>query len=756
MLNFPSFFNAQVGGYEIEQSLRFDGTAYLTRTNGAGGNLRTFTQSFWVKEMPAAGGRVVFEAFNGAWTDWSTTAFGGGALLAQNRVSGTTYGINSTSSGIYYRDPGAWRHVVISFNNAVPTMYVNGSDLSLSNNNSSDWYFLKNGLGLRIGARNADLTENFQGYLAEIHFVDGQALAPTDFGEYDNNGVWRPIEVSGLTYGTNGFYLKFDPSATNGIGHDHSGNGNNFSPTGFTTSGTGTDVMSDTPTNNYCTFNPLNLQGSTLSNGNLNATLPGRCAGTIAVTSGKWYWECKYNAGNGYALGLGIADVDAYYPADGFGNGVVYFGLNGNKYVLGTISSYSSAYSGGHFGIALDLDSAQNTIEFFLNGSSKGTINIPDGRNWTPIVQGGSASTSGSWDMYIDENTWTYTPPTGFKALNTANLPAPTIKDGSEYFNTVLWTGNGTTNHAITGVGFQPDFVWGKRRNGSFSHALFDKIRGGDKRLVSNLTNAEDTLSEYIKSFDTDGFTLGTDANLNLNTGTYVAWNWKEGATQGFDIISYTGNGVNGRSIAHSLGVTPAFIIVKNRDSSESWAVWHKDLGSAIKYLVLNNTAAAASASAIFGGGANEQLPDSTNFYIGSNGMVNANNADYIAYCFAEVEGYSKFGSYTGNGSTDGTFVYCGFKPRWIMIKAIVTGEWQIVDTERSPYNVTQSTQTLEAQDAGAESTFTSRYWNGDILSNGWKYRGTQQYNATNRNYVYMAFAEHPLGGDGVSPATAR
>jgi hypothetical protein len=291
---------------------------------------------------------------------------------------------------------------------------------------------------------------------------------------------------------------------------------------------------------------------------------------------------------------------------------------------------------------------------------------------------------------------------------------------------------------------------------------LFDQVRGAVNALRSDLQNAEATTnsSGALSAFNSNGFTLangssGSDqAILTHQSGyTYVAWNWVEGANVGFDIVSYTGNGVNGRAIAHSLGVTPAFIIVKNRDSAQSWAVWHKDLGSAIKYLVLNNNVAVASASAIFGGGANEQLPDSTNFYIGSNSMVNANNADYIAYCFAEVEGYSKAGTVTGNNSTDGPFAYLGFTPRFILYKRTSSsGHWHIWDAADRGYNPTSP---LAASQAETEATRSTYYL--DILSNGFKMRNTvSELNSPNGTFVYFAFAEHPFGGANVSPATAR
>ena len=467
---------------------------------------------------------------------------------------------------------------------------------------------------MTIGRDSASSSRYFRGYLAEFHHVDGTALDPTSFGEYDDNGVWRPIEANISSYGTNGFYLKFDPSATNGIGHDHSGNGNNFTPSGFSTSGTGTDVMSDTPTTNFCTFNPLDKGTSTPTNGNLNQPMPGRCAGTIAVNSGKWYWEAQYNAGNGYALGIGVADVDASYPSEGFSNGIIYYGstpgddAGAGIYNFGTTDfSYDNAWSGGRIGIALDLDSATKTITFYRDGTNKGAVTIPSnkhGKYLAPIVQGGSASTTGSWDLRMQSALWTDSAPTGHKELCTANLPAPDIADGSEYFNTLLYTGDGTAPRSLTGVGLQPDWVWIKARDQAWWHVLGDSVRGSNGVNGLNL-NTNDTAFEgdensgHVESWDSDGFTVeqadsGTSplVNVNNNGSPYVAWNWKAGGTAssntagsitstvsanpsaGFSIVSYQSQtATKPITLGHGLGVKPSMIICKNRDAASAWTV---------------------------------------------------------------------------------------------------------------------------------------------------------------------------------------
>jgi hypothetical protein len=788
-MNHAQFWGgAGAAPYEIEQSLRFNSadSAYLNRTPGSAGNRRTWTLSFWFKRGKLGTYQQIFSASDNYGSPSSANYFyisisgADDKMYVQQIYPTYNAALDFSPNGRVFRDPSAWYHVVLALDTTQATgsnrqkMWINGELQTLVNGTSGGPTTISQNYDTTVNTTNEHRIGRYtsvywDGYLAEVNFIDGSALTHEDFGELDDNGVWRPIAYTG-SYGTNGYYLNFSNSSD--LGEDQAGSNDWTGSTRFTTSGTGTDVMSDTPTNNHCTFNPLDSQTNTPSNGNLSMSMPGRCAGTMAVTSGKWYWECKYNAGNGYALGLGIADIDAYYPSEGFSFGVIYYGGDGSKYVVGTNSSYSSAYSGGHFGIALDLDSAQNTIEFFLNGTSKGTINIPNGRNWTPIVQGGSGSTSGSWDMYIDENTWTYTAPTGFKPLNTSNLSAPTVKDGSKNFNTVLWTGNGTSQ-AISTVGFQPDLVWEKTRNDSSNHWLTDAIRGTNKILSSSLPDSETTNNNSIQSFDPNGFTVGSDGAFNGSGITCVAWNWLAGGTgssiaagsidgtnptiastvsanpsAGFSIVSYTGTG-NAATVGHGLGVAPSLIIEKNRDLNQNWAVYHSALG-ATKALILDDVFGEQTATYYW----NDTAPTSNVFSIGTWNGVNSNTQKHIAYCFAEVEGYSKFGRYTGNGSTDGTFVYCGFKPAWIMVKSSSNAYgWAIHDTTRQTYN--EDERILQPNTGGAEAT--NSLWGVDILSNGFKWRNDGEvFNYSGYSYIFAAFASSPFGGSGVSPATAR
>ena len=339
-----------------------------------------------------------------------------------------------------------------------------------------------------------------------------------------------------------------------------------------------------------------------------------------------------------------------------------------------------------------------------------------------------------------------------------------TIDDPTQYFNTVLWTGNGGTQ-SITGVGFQPDWIWGKNRDDTNSHWFNDVVRGVDVRLIPHATGAEDNPgTDIVTSFDSDGFSLGSNTEGNKNTDKYVAWNWLAGGsassnsdgditsnvsantTAGFSIVSYTGNGSNS-TIGHGLGAVPKWIIVKVRDASNNWIVQHGSLG-ATKRLLLDGTQASASASTFF----NNTDPTSSVFTVGTEDVTNNNGNTYIAYCFAEKKGYSKFGSYTGNGNADGTFVYTGFRPAWVMLKATsATGSWNIADSKRSPEN--EVDEQVQANLNNAESTS----FDFDFTSNGFKARTTDAArNGSGVSYIYMAFAEAPFVNSNGVPCNAR
>ena len=346
-----------------------------------------------------------------------------------------------------------------------------------------------------------------------------------------------------------------------------------------------------------------------------------------------------------------------------------------------------------------------------------------------------------------------------------------TIVKPSDYFNTKLYAGNSGTQ-SITGINFQPDFLWIKRRTNAGDHNLVDVIRTSDKTLISNSTGAEYSNST-ITSFDSDGFSLsGSDGALNASSNDYASWNWlasntsgssntdgsitstvSANTTAGFSIVSWSGTGSNG-TIGHGLGATPGLMIIKNINDVGSWRVWNSTF-NADQYLILNTSEAVATQAALF----NSTLPTSSVISAGTSGDINSSGRTYIAYCFAEKKGYSKFGSYVGNGNADGSFIYTGFKPAFIIIKRTTSQAWVMFDSKRSDVaNANPNDQVLYPNASDAELSSATREI--DTLSNGFKCRATGgNINASGETYIYIAFAENPLvansGTDGV-PATAR
>ena len=332
-----------------------------------------------------------------------------------------------------------------------------------------------------------------------------------------------------------------------------------------------------------------------------------------------------------------------------------------------------------------------------------------------------------------------------------------TIDDPTAYFQVKTYTGNGGTN-AITFDGnsdLSPDFVWLKMRSHADNHTLFNTTSGVGERLFSNLTQAESTESTSLTAFGSDGFTLGADALANANTKTFVSWNWKESATAGFDIVSYTGNGSSGLTVSHSLSAVPSVMIIKNRSGAYSWGVYHHKNTSApeTETLFLDTTDATADRVNEF----NDTAPTSSLFTVGNGNSVNNSSENFIAYLFAEKQGFSKFGSYTGNGSDtpNGVFIWLGFKPAFILIKATDSNSWVIVDNKR-PADSNPVDSSLAADSTAAETTGDSNT-TFDFLSNGFRTNGNSgNNNSSGQKYIYMAFAENPFVTSTGVPACAR
>ena len=653
--------------------------------------------------------------------------------------------------------------------------------------------------GLNIGRRTLANDLHLNAYLTEFNFIDGQALTPSSFGETDAvTGRWKAKAYSG-SYGTNGFYLKFaDNSSTAALGTDSSGNGNTWTVNNFVVSpvdGAGNDSLVDSPTNygsdsgvggtvrgNYCTMNPLrsNATGNliSLSNGNLDTSIAAGtnahfgASGTQAIISGKFYWEVTPTAISSSAgswMEIGIIQSQLAYPvgsAIGSYNGGFAYTNDAFKARSGSYSAYGATWTTNDvIGVAQDADSG--SITFYKNGISQGaaytdlaSYNLSAGYYPAIAVYRNTGITQ-SAVFNFGQRPFAYAAPSGFKALCTTNLSTPTIKKPSSYMDVVTYTGNGGTQ-TISSLGFSPDLVWLKRRNLADSNGLFDSVRGAGQRIQSNDTTAEVLRTDVLTSFDSNGFSItGSDTQSNFLNSTYVAWSWDAGsssvtnnsgsitstvranAQDGVSVVSYTGTGANA-TVGHGLGVAPKMIIVKKRAGSigsglSDWCCYHanQNASPASGATFLNLTTAFTSDSVYW----NNAIPTSSIFNIGTSQYTNELTNTYIAYCFAEIEGFSKFGSYTGNGSADGPFVYCGFRPRWIMIKRTdSTASWYIIDTARSTFNVTNAYLLPNASNTEA----TDLSW--DILSNGFKLRSLyNEINTSNATMIFAAFAEQPF-----------
>ena len=793
-MTFPVLPASNPSGYNLNRSLRLrsSASAYLNRTFGTPTNGNVFTWSGWVKRGTLGVANPFFNP-----TDINGE---GAAFNASNQLNISRDGVALLVSNQVFRDTSAWYHIVLvsDMGNATASLrfrvYVNGAEITswatdARASYTSFPYWNKNGVAHQIGYNSAypaysDL------YLAEVNFIDGQALTPSSFGAYNSTtGVWQPIKYVG-TYGTNGFYLPFsDNSSTTNIALDYSGNGNNWTPNNISvTAGVTYDSMIDVPTNyadggngrgNYSTLNGASIGADcTLSGGNLNfaygsSATRNSTMGTIGMPNGKWYWEMTVSAStNNVSPTIGISNQASSTAAPNYpgfdANGWGYSG-DGNKYNSATGAAYGATYTVGDVvGVAFDADAG--SLTFYKNGATQGVAYSGLAANtYYPAIGDGSSANTWSGSINFGQRPFAYTPPTGFKALNTQNLPTPTISNGANYMAATLYTGNGTTqsiSNAVNGVSFQPDFVWVKGRNVAASSNLLDSVRGPRIHLESNLTDAEYTESAGVglTAFNSNGFALGTDnagpGQVNGNGNTYVAWQWKAGGTAvsntagsitssvsanptaGFSVVTYTGTGANA-TVGHGLGVAPSFIIIKSRSAVSDWMVGGSNIAragngtwSSVMEGLNTTSAINTGATASF----NSTAPTNTVFSLGTEPNTNGSGRTQVAYCFAPVAGYSAFGSYTGSGSTDGPFVFTNFQPRWVMVKRTdSTSDWYIWDTSRDTYNVESAT--LLADTSGAETSATSI----DGLSNGFKCRSATVVNASGGTYIYAAFASSPF-----------
>ena len=792
---FSTGSSAAAGGYQVSRSLRFNSadSAYLSRTPGTASNRKTWTWAGWVKR-----GRLGIDPIFGLSSASISPGLGTEYIRFTSSDTidwfafhnGSSWTGRLTTSQVF-RDPSAWMHIVyaVDLQNATSTdrlkLYVNGTIVTAFSTaaypNTTDSTAINAAQLHELGRQSSG--DYFDGYLADVHFIDGQALDPSSFTEVSaTTGQLIPLAYSG-SFGTNGFWLKFsDNSAATAatLGKDYSGNSNNWTPNNLSvTAGAGNDSLVDSPTSfgtdtyvggevrgNYATLNPLNSGGSgtpTLTNGNLDFSLAPSVGsigtysmGSIAVTTGKWYWEVMLTSNYLNASYFGLmrgADHNTY----GSNEGVVYFGYNGNKGIDGVFTSYGSGYTNNEvIGVALNLDSG--AVTFYKSNISQGSITLPSSTSgWKPYVANGASGGTQAGVINFGQRAFAYTAPSGFKALCDTNLGAPLVAKPNTVFDVVTRTFTGASA-SITSLAFAPDFLWFKRRNDAASHSLFDSVRGVSKRLLSNGTNDEITVTDALTSFDSSGFTLGVDSgSISVNgpsSGTGVVWAWDAGTSTvsntagsitsqvranvsaGFSICTFTQpSSSSSFSWGHGLNVAPQLVIMKPRDTSGNWQVYHASTGA--QYLWLNSTNAATGTG---WSTVNSSIVTSTAT------LWQGSNVTTVAYCFSPVVGYSSFGSYTGNGSaSDGPFVYTGFRPKWILVKRTDSADdWPLMDTVRTPANPQNAQLWPNFSNAEISPVASSRQW--DALSNGFKLRGDNgAINASAGTYIYIAFAENPL-----------
>lgn len=799
------------GGYQIARSLRFRSSnlAYMHNTFSTPTNATTWTYSTWLKRGASASTGFMMGYFTGAnaggvtWNVASADAFG---FYCGDGTQTNTTGL--------YRDYSAWYHVVWSYDGTTSKIYVNGTNVysvadALTLFNTAQ----KHGLGAYSGAAQGLY---FDGLMAEVCFVDGQALTPTSFGATDaTTGAWVPKNLSSLyaSIGNNGFHLDMygdgTLSATTGVGADKSGAGNHWTPVNISvTAGSTNDSLVDTPTNygtdavaggvvrgNYATFNPLSKNSRiTLSNGNLTVVGDGGTAhqmarGTFGMTTGKWYWEVT-----GASIPTGAATVDivgvqdaapntadgVYLGSSGVGTGRGYSASLTAMYATGfTTSGTVPALENATMGFAYDADNGKlwyrNSGGTWVQGdpaagtSPSATMNTL-GTTVFPAVS--FYGTSGTWDFNFGQRPFANAAPSGtymYLALCTQNLPDPAINKASQYFDAKLRSGTGAA-YSVTGIGFQPDLVWIKARDAAYSHNIADTVNGAGYAQFSDQAIAQ-VSNHDITAFNSDGYSANQTVNYELSNGTprnYIDWMWRGGGnantfnlngtgyasmaaagltdgsqaatgisvntTCGMSVVNFSAAASGTGTIGHGLGVAPRLIIAKAKSSAYQWYIQHASQGPT-KY-GLFSTAAFAAATAVW----NDTAPTSTVF---SHGTGWNGYGTTVAYCFAEIAGFSKFGSYTGNGSANGPFVWCGFRPRWIMVKRTNTASsWFQIDTARDTYNRAQNY--LKVDVADAEGVFGLV----DLVSNGFKWRedgSASGMNVSASTYIFAAFAEHPF-----------
>lgn len=740
----------RTAAFSIKNSLLFRGAQYLSRTPGVAGDRKTFTLSTWVRRGVLGVTQSIAEAVVGASEDRISFNSDDTLWVAFN---GVTYYVKTTAA---YRDPTAWLHVVVVVDTTQATaanrikLYVNGMQVTsfsatnyMAQNYECGW---NNAVQHAFGANRNGAPSGvnlFNGYIAEPILIDGAALPASSFGEFDKiSGSWRPKKVAGLDFGPNGFHLG-KPWDSADLGKDTSGRGNHWTPSGFAA----TDVVLDSPTNVYATLNPLaNFYGSSVNAGNLSFFGPSSAMlnSTLAVPkSGKWWFEVKYSTiGNAAAIGLStdaLASHSRFCRSD-----------TGEKVIDGVTTPYGASWGTANtMNIAVDMDAG--TLALYKDGVSQGVLAsdlVSSGYTWFLFVSSNAAAHVGS--VNFGQRPFTYAPPGGYKALCTANLPTPSAaaKQPWKYYScqTVVHDG-ATTAVALGWDALATDWLVRIKSLSTGSWYWLDTKRGLDRYLLSDNPAAEGNNPDLVVGWVAGGFSLGS----GFAAGSYLVEAWRVAPEAGFDIVAFTSPASGTFSIGHDNGSVPKLVLAKSRSSASThWLTYHAEVPG--KFLLLDTTDAAAADAAYFNG-----APTATAVNFGAAANFPADSA-YVAYLWSEVPGFSKFGSYTGNGSADGPFNYCGFTPASFTVKSAgSSSQWPTINTAVVPYNVSSSRLYLNLSNANQ-----SGFHDLDVNANGVKVRvaaadsGGNDFNTAGGTYIYAAFAAHPLGGKRVSPATAR
>ena len=730
----------ELGGY-YGSALSFPyatGQRITTDSNDFAMGTGDFTIEVWINPDQVVNYKTIFSTRpnNGSFTDsfnmWISAS--GATGVYSNAF------LTQTANGAIV--PNQWTHVVAERYNNQLTTYVNGVAAATATNTQNFTRTLAS-----LGELPSQDTEQFDGVMQDLRVYKGVAKYK---GGFDVPKPYTPVNFEGGSWRT----------------------------------------VSDTPQNNFATINRKSAaQDANASDGALtytsgSANTRGIVTGTFGITTGKWYWEVRIGTVQAMPgiMGNGSRSTDNLpYPGGGGGGYHYSYFTDGDLYWTEGSGvnhpKYGDTFTVGDIiGVAVDGDNG--TLTFYKNGVSQGiarsNLNSFDVNAWMPCVGDGSGTsgalaqinfgqnptfsgirTAGTYTDANGRGLFKYQPPDNHLALCEDNLPEPAIADPGEHFRTVLYDGNGSRK-SVTGTGFKPDLVWIKARIGSgFNHILNDSVRGTFKTLFTNNTLAEYT-DRGVGSFDEDGFTItNNSADLNVSTSKFVAWCWKAGGeaventdgtihskvsanqTAGFSIATWTGNGTGSQTIGHGLGKAPDFYIWKSRDNSRDWHIAHKGL-TAYNYTLYFNTSMEVNNDKIY------QAPNSTVIYPAASNVINGSNERYVGYFWTEIEGYSKFGSYEGNGLADGEFVYCGFKPHFVMLKIISPSgqerDWHIYDTARDPIN--QAGKNLRPSSIVGETNEPGI----DLLSNGFKLTNSYTFsNYDQGKYIFAAFAESPF-----------